>query len=214
MAGQGRTVAEYLQSQGIDQLELRRQLVWTATWPKLAARYATPERIEAYLKLHRCELDGTELAVSHILLRPGSDNRPQAIEKLVQQARAIRADIVSGRISFAEAAGKYSAGPSASQQGRLGFIPRHGVMEEAFSRAAFALEVGQVSQPVVTRFGVHLIRCDAVKPGTRNRSSTARTSSKPSAGSSWIDWPNWSAAPRRWSSRARGRTSVPARGSW
>ena len=38
---------------------------------------------------------------------------------------------------------------------------------ESFSQAAFALEVGQVSRPVTTRFGVHLIRCDQIKPGNK-----------------------------------------------
>ena len=38
-------------------------------------------------------------------------------------------------------------------------------MGEGFSRAAFALEVGAVSPPVRTPFGVHLIRCDAVQAG-------------------------------------------------
>ena len=37
----------------------------------------------------------------------------------------------------------------------------------ARSRAAFALEVEQVSQPVTTRFGVHLIRCDEIKPANK-----------------------------------------------
>jgi parvulin-like peptidyl-prolyl isomerase len=40
-------------------------------------------------------------------------------------------------------------------------------MDEAFSRAAFTLDVGEISDPVVTPFGVHLIRCDAIRPGTK-----------------------------------------------
>jgi len=39
-------------------------------------------------------------------------------------------------------------------------------MDEAFSRAAFALQTGQISPPVRSPFGVHLIRCEAIKPGT------------------------------------------------
>ena len=58
-------------------------------------------------------------------------------------------------------------GPSAQDGGRLGLIARRGAMVEAFSRAAFALEVGQLSEPVPTRFGVHLIRCDEIKPGSK-----------------------------------------------
>jgi hypothetical protein len=41
-------------------------------------------------------------------------------------------------------------------------------MDEAFSRAAFALQPGQISSPVKSPFGVHLIRCDAIKPGTKS----------------------------------------------
>ena len=38
-------------------------------------------------------------------------------------------------------------------------------MSEAFCRAAFALEIGQISPPTPTPFGVDLIRCDGIKPG-------------------------------------------------
>jgi parvulin-like peptidyl-prolyl isomerase len=40
-------------------------------------------------------------------------------------------------------------------------------MDEAFSRAAFALAKGDLSPPVRSPFGVHLIRCDDVKPGSK-----------------------------------------------
>ena len=41
-------------------------------------------------------------------------------------------------------------------------------MVEAFSAAAFSLAPGDVSPPVVTPFGVHLIRCDEVHPGGKS----------------------------------------------
>ena len=43
-------------------------------------------------------------------------------------------------------------------------------MDEAFSQAAFALDKGQISPPVRTPFGVSLIRCDDVRPGSRSLS--------------------------------------------
>jgi parvulin-like peptidyl-prolyl isomerase len=86
---------------------------------------------------------------------------------LSKQAEKIREEIVAGKLTFADAARKYSAGPSRKDGGRLGSIGRHGPMDESFSRAAFALKVGEVSRPVKTVFGVHLIRCDEIKPGDK-----------------------------------------------
>ncbi len=40
-------------------------------------------------------------------------------------------------------------------------------MSEEFSKAAFALDKGQISEPVVSSFGVHLIRATDVKPGNK-----------------------------------------------
>ena len=88
-------------------------------------------------------------------------------DAVLEEAKDLRRAIVAGEVSFAEAARRHSVAPSAEQGGRLGFVKRHGAMDEAFSRAAFGLDVGGVSEPVRTRFGVHLIRCDEVKPGTK-----------------------------------------------
>jgi parvulin-like peptidyl-prolyl isomerase len=135
-------------------------------WGKYRARYVTEERLASYFDEHRRQFDGTELSVSHILLRPdASGARPT--EELVERARRMREKIVSGKLSFEEAAQRHSAGPSGKQGGKLGFIGRRGPMVESFSRAAFALEAGELSEPVTTRFGVHLIRCDDIKPGTK-----------------------------------------------
>lgn len=69
----------------------------------------------------------------------------------------IRADIAAGKLDFATAAKQYSDDTGSGQRGgELGSFDR-GRMVPEFSNAAFALPVGQVSEPVRTKFGFHLI---------------------------------------------------------
>lgn len=67
--------------------------------------------------------------------------------------------IVSGEISFEEAAQKHSTCPSGQQGGDLGEFG-HGQMVKEFDEAAFAAEPGKVVGPVKTQFGYHLIRVE------------------------------------------------------
>jgi peptidyl-prolyl cis-trans isomerase C len=166
LAAQGQSMAGHLKAQSLDAAGLQREIAFDLVWQKYLAKYITTERSEAYFQSHRREFDGTQIAVSHILLRPAKGSDAQAAANLVKQAAELREAIAAGKTAFDDAARRHSSGPSGKDGGRLGFIPRRGVMDEAFSRAAFALEPGQVSQPVQSRFGVHLIRCDQVKPGT------------------------------------------------
>lgn len=60
--------------------------------------------------------------------------------------------------SFAELASKFSKCPSSRNGGDLGFFGK-GMMVPEFERAAFALEVGQITEkPVKTQFGFHIIK--------------------------------------------------------
>jgi len=68
----------------------------------------------------------------------------------------IREQIVSGRKDFATAAAEYSEDGTAKAGGDLGVFDRKR-MVDAFSDAAFSLPVGEISEPVKTRFGYHLI---------------------------------------------------------
>ncbi len=168
LAGQQRSLADYLRDQAMTEGDLRRQIAWKLTWERYLAKYVTEPRLASYFEAHRREFDGTEVVASHILLQPAPGTGPQDVDALVKRAGAIREEIASGRISFEDAARKHSAGPSGKEGGKLGPIPRRGVMDDAFSRAAFALQPGQISPPVKSPFGVHLIRCDAIKPGTKS----------------------------------------------
>lgn len=120
-----------------------------------------------YFQAHQRKFDGTQLQVSHILLRPVRDGDNAEVAELVKAAQRIKADIEGGQMSFAEAAAKYSAGPSRSKGGDLGLIGRDGPMVEAFNRAAFDLEEGKISEPVLTQFGVHLLTVTGTRPGEK-----------------------------------------------
>lgn len=60
-------------------------------------------------------------------------------------------------VSFDSLAQDFSKCPSGKSGGNLGFFGR-GQMVKPFEEAAFALDVNQVSKPVKTQFGYHLIK--------------------------------------------------------
>jgi peptidyl-prolyl cis-trans isomerase D len=75
----------------------------------------------------------------------------------LETARRVRAEIVAGA-DFAEQARNYSVDPATKDRGGdLGWFAR-GDMTPAFEQAAFALEPGEISEPVLTPFGYHIIQ--------------------------------------------------------
>lgn len=89
-------------------------------------------------------VDTTQVAASHILV------------KTAAEAVQIKKDIDNGG-SFEYYAKLYSLCPSGRNGGALGYFGP-GQMVPEFERKAFALQVGEVSDPVHTQFGWHLIK--------------------------------------------------------
>ncbi len=160
----GVTLEKFAQMNGSTTESLRKELFWKLAWNRYLDRNLA-DALEEYFDKHKKDLDGTEVRASHILLRPERYNETTA--QIVARANRIRQEVESGKITFEEAAVKYSAGPSRHKGGDLGFIPRYGVMLPDFASAAFELEKGEISQPVTTAFGTHLIRVTDIKPGNR-----------------------------------------------
>ncbi len=85
-------------------------------------------------------------------------------EKQAQDKIEALAQRINNGEDFAAIAKTDSQDPgSASQGGDLGFIGL-GIMDKAFEQAAFQLQKGQLSQPVRTRFGYHLIEVTDIQP--------------------------------------------------
>jgi len=72
------------------------------------------------------------------------------------QALQLLEDIKSGK-KFGTVAKEISTCPSAKKEGDLGYFTK-GMMVKEFEDVAFKLEIGQVSDPVKTQFGYHLIK--------------------------------------------------------
>ena len=90
----------------------------------------------------------------HILLRPSSQLSQDAARA---QLAGIKKQIESGSASFEELAKQYSQDASATQGGDLGWA-NPGMMVPEFEMAMDALRPGEIGDPLVSRFGVHLIQ--------------------------------------------------------
>jgi peptidyl-prolyl cis-trans isomerase D len=102
-------------------------------------------------------------SVRHLLLTVPTDADEAAAQSVEAQLRAIRERILAGE-SFAEVARSESQDPgSASEGGSLGTIEQ-GIMDPVFDSVAFSLPDGELSDPVRTPFGYHLIEVTEVIP--------------------------------------------------
>ena len=159
--------AEYLKENGYTPTTFRRQIAWRLSWQAYLDATINDELLKKYFQSHLPEYDGSEVRASHILLRIDDQSSGESVQRVVDKARRIRQEIKQDTSTFAEAAKKYSDGPSRLRGGDIGFFPRYGVQGEAFSRAAFDLGKYDISDPVVTSYGVHLIQATEIRPGKK-----------------------------------------------
>ncbi len=109
--------------------------------------YRLPERIQA----------------RHILIRIPEGAGPKDEAAALKKAKEIRKKLLAGA-DFSEMARKYSEDPGTKDRGgELGLFAR-GQMIPEFEEAVFKLKVGEISPPIKTRFGYHLVKVEARVP--------------------------------------------------
>jgi peptidyl-prolyl cis-trans isomerase D len=123
----------------------------------LAAGEEIPEpAIEAYYAAHTDEfMQEEQVQARHILIKVPEDAGDEEVNTARKQIEEILAKYKKGA-SFEDLATTFSQGPSRAQGGDLGWFSK-GHMVPEFEQAAFDLEKGQVSEPIRTAFGFHLI---------------------------------------------------------
>ena len=135
----------------------------------LAKNHAVGEEaIKAYYDEHSKDYfqQPERVKVSHIMLRLSEDASQAEKDQALGEALKIYGEAQSG--DFAALARKYSADASAANGGDIGWVSR-GEMIKVFEDAVFALKKDEISRPVLTPFGYHIIKAEA-KEDSRVRS--------------------------------------------
>jgi hypothetical protein len=149
---------------GITRDQLQKRLELSLAWDTYVQQVTSERELRNYFEQHRRQLDGTQVRAQHILIKASpQDSAARATAR--RQLQQLREQIAGGETTFATAAKRHSQAPSASEEGDVGYFGYRGTMAADFADAAFALTVGDVSPPVETRFGVHLIKVTDERPG-------------------------------------------------
>jgi len=110
------------------------------------------EEVAAYFEAHRSEFQSPETVALRQILVP-----------TMNEARDVRRRLLKDPRSFPALAQTLSRAPEASAGGLMGSFTR-GQLPPELDKAAFALSAGQISEPVQTAFGFHVLRLDAKQP--------------------------------------------------
>ena len=167
----------------ISEDELRTELTSALRWDKFILQQGTDDKLQPYFKANLEMFNGSRMQARHILLPASAADAPvkiatikknieaevsQSMTKVPANADAITREKERAKALeqiFSKAAVDYSTCPSKEKGGDLGYFPRAGAMVEPFARVAFALKPFQMSDPVATEFGYHLILAVDFKPG-------------------------------------------------
>jgi len=155
-----------LSKMGITQSELQKQfekqLTENALMEQLMEKYITPKvKVTEQDMLEFYEASKDTMAVKPVSwdlrmivreILPSEDSE----ESILKEITDIRRRLDAGE-DFAELAREYSDCPSSQQGGDLGYFSR-GMMVKPFEDAAFSMAVGEISQPVKSQFGYHIIK--------------------------------------------------------
>ena len=115
-----------------------------------------------YDRMTRSEGEDYEVHIRHILIAVPRNATQTAVDQAHRKAAAIAQEARAPGVDFAELARKRSEGSSSSDGGDLGFFKR-GTMVAEFEKVAFNLKTGEVSDPVRTQFGWHVLKLEEIR---------------------------------------------------
>ena len=150
---------------GMTRETLKKELALPLTWKAYLRLLVTSQSLRQYFEKHRDAFDGTQVRVRQVFLKLPKEADANTVKAAEDKLRILKTEIESGQLTFAEAARRSSEAPSKTEGGDAGWISYRGKLPAAVSEAAFALKAGEVSRPIRSPFGLHLITVTERKPG-------------------------------------------------
>ena len=167
---QGKDLKTELAQNGVSEAEMRATLAQYLRWKAYMMQHSSDEELAKYIEKNRDSFNKSQVRASHILASVEPDAPPAERQKARQKLVDLKKQVEAGKMSFADAADKYSQDEDLVKEksgGDLGFFERKGPFLEAFNAAAFALKKGEISEPVETDYGYHLIQVTDRKEGSK-----------------------------------------------
>jgi len=137
--------------------EFRKQMLISRYFEEFLRERVTDEAVRNFYATNPDQFQAKKIHVAHILLRTN-----QAMSEAERQALLTKAQEVHSRANaqedFAALAEEYSEDQlSAKQAGDLGWL-QEGAIDPSFSNKVFAMKAGELSEPLVTPFGFHVVK--------------------------------------------------------
>lgn len=158
------SLEQVLASIGSNIGEFKRGIKHSIALDKYFNNKLNDETLKEFFEENKNLFNGETIRVSHILIDTREMKTKEDLSHALEQIKNIKREIDGGS-SFDQLAKKYSNHISAQLGGDLGFIQRKGTLAKPFLDAAFSLRVGEVSEPVKTEYGYHLIKVTEKKEG-------------------------------------------------
>lgn len=160
----GKTLEDVVATFGKDVEQLRTEISNSIALRKHFSQNVNYDTLVEYFNENKDAFTQKQVKASHILIDTRSLKTKKEYAVAFDKIHGLKKQLDEGA-DFAELAKANSACPSAQKGGDLGFFPRKGTMAEPFAEAAFKLKVGEISEPVLTEFGFHIITVTDVKNG-------------------------------------------------
>lgn len=143
------------------ELKLKAQYVYFNPQEFSTGVTVSDEAVKEYFDAHPDEFkEPKTVKARHILFKLENNSPPEVVEEKRKKAEEVLALAKTGQ-DFAELARTHSEGPSKDVGGDLGTFKKE-TMVEPFSEKAFSMKAGEISEPVRTQFGWHIIKVEAV----------------------------------------------------
>jgi peptidyl-prolyl cis-trans isomerase D len=131
------------------------------------------DEISEYYDEHLAEFQNPKtVEARHILIKVDPNAGPDDVAQAKERIESVLQKAQDGQ-DFAELAKQFSEGPSKDNGGHLGTFRRE-AMVKPFSDKAFAMKAGEISDPVKTQFGWHIIKVEKVNEPTTTSLADAK----------------------------------------